>query len=68
LDLEQQLPVEACLDIFLLADLHRILERYGKRGYRGVQPEAGLIGGKMYLAAYAQHLGADLSRDKTAHL
>jgi SagB-type dehydrogenase family enzyme len=58
LGLEQQLPADACVDIFFLADLGRILERYGNRGYRAVQLEAGVIGGRMYLAAYAQHLGS----------
>ena len=58
LGLEQELPSDACVDIFLLADLKRILERYGNRGYRAVQLEAGAIGGRMYLAAYAQGLGA----------
>jgi SagB-type dehydrogenase family enzyme len=58
LGLEQELPADACVDIFFLADLRRILERYGNRGYRAVQLEAGAIGGKIYLAAYAQHLGA----------
>ena len=58
LGLEQQLPADACVDIFFLADLRRILERYGNRGYRAVQLEAGAIGGRIYLAAYAQHLGA----------
>jgi SagB-type dehydrogenase family enzyme len=58
LGLEQQLPADACVDIFFLADLNRILERYGNRGYRAVQLEAGAIGGKIYLAAYAQCLGA----------
>jgi len=58
LGLEQQLPADACVDVFFLADLHRILEGYGNRGYRAAQLEAGAIGGKMYLAAYAQHLGA----------
>jgi nitroreductase len=38
--------------------LNHILERYGNRGYRAVQLEAGAIGGRMYLAAYAQRLGA----------
>jgi len=46
------------MDIFFLADLKGILERYGNRGYRAVQLEAGAIGGRIYLAAYAQHLGA----------
>jgi SagB-type dehydrogenase family enzyme len=58
LGLEQELPADACVDIFFLADLNRILERYGNRGYRAIQLEAGAIGGKIYLAAYAQHLGA----------
>ena len=58
LGLEQALPADACVDIFFLADLKRILEGYGNRGYRAVQLEAGAIGGRMYLAAYAQRLGA----------
>jgi SagB-type dehydrogenase family enzyme len=58
LGLEQDLPADACVDIFFLADLKSILEGYGNRGYRAVQLEAGAIGGKMYLAAYAQRLGA----------
>ena len=43
--------------IFYLADLRPILESLGNRGYRAVQIEAGILGGKLYLAAYAQHLG-----------
>jgi nitroreductase len=58
LGLDQQLPAEVCVDIFVVADLHRILDRYGNRGYRAVQLEAGIIGGRMYLAAYSQRLGA----------
>jgi SagB-type dehydrogenase family enzyme len=58
LGLGQQLPAEACVDIFFLADLERILEQYGNRGYRAVQLEAGAIGGRMYLAAYTERLGA----------
>ena len=58
LGLEQELPADACVDIFFLADLQRILEGYGNRGYRAIQLEAGAIGGRMYLAAYAQRLGA----------
>jgi SagB-type dehydrogenase family enzyme len=58
LGLEQELPADACVDIFFLADLKSTLERYGNRGYRAVQLEAGAIGGRMYLAAYAQRLGA----------
>jgi SagB-type dehydrogenase family enzyme len=58
LGLEQQLPADACVDVFFLADLNRVLQAYGNRGYRAVQLEAGAIGGKMYLAAYALRLGA----------
>src|SRR5438445_861251 len=58
LGLEQQLPSDACVDIFFRTDLDRLLERYGNRGYRSVQLEAGAIGGRMYRTAYAQHLGA----------
>jgi SagB-type dehydrogenase family enzyme len=58
LGLEQEIPADAAVDIFFLADLKKILERYGNRGYRAVQLEAGILGGKFYLAAYAQKLGA----------
>jgi hypothetical protein len=46
------------VNIFCLADLRPILERYGNRGYRAAQLEAAIIGGKCYLAAYGQQLGA----------
>ena len=58
LGLQQALPADAAADVFFLADLRPILQRYGNRGYRAVQLEAGIIGGKLYLAAYAQRLGA----------
>jgi SagB-type dehydrogenase family enzyme len=58
LGLEQQLPADAAVDIFFLADLRPILRRFGNRGYRAVQLEAGIVGGKLYLGAYAQRLGA----------
>ena len=58
LGLEQQLPADAAVDVFFLADLKKILDRYGNRGYRAAQLEAGILGGKLYLAAYAQRLGA----------
>ncbi len=58
LGLEQDLPADAAADIFFLADLRPILQRFGNRGYRAVQLEAGILGGKLYLGAYAQRLGA----------
>lgn len=56
--LEQALGSDASCVIFFLADLARVLERYGNRGYRLANLEAGLIGGRCYLAAYAQGFGA----------
>ena len=58
LGLDQQLPADASVAAFFLADLKPILERFGNRGYRAAQIEAGILGGKLYLAAYAQKLGA----------
>ena len=58
LALEQALAADASVNVYLLADLARALERFGNRGYRAAQLEAGIIGGKLYLAAYAQRLGA----------
>ncbi len=58
LGLGQELPADAAVDIFFLADLGPILQCFGNRGYRAVQLEAGILGGKLYLAAYAQRLGA----------
>ena len=58
LGLEQELPADASVDIFFLADLYKITAAFGNRGYRATQLEAGMLGGKLYLAAYAQKLGA----------
>jgi SagB-type dehydrogenase family enzyme len=58
LGLEQELPADGAVGIFFLADLRQILQRFGNRGYRAVQLEAGMLGGKLYLGAYAQGLGA----------
>jgi SagB-type dehydrogenase family enzyme len=58
LGLEQDLPGDAAANVFFLADLKQVLEAYGNRGYRAVQLESGILGGKMYLAAYALGFGA----------
>jgi len=58
LGLQQELPADAAVDIFFLADLRAVLQRFGNRGYRAAQLEAGIVGGKIYLASYAQRLGA----------
>jgi SagB-type dehydrogenase family enzyme len=56
--LEQALGGASSATVFFLADLGRALERWGNRGYRIVNLEAGLIGGRLYLGAYAQGFGA----------
>jgi SagB-type dehydrogenase family enzyme len=58
LGLEQDLPGDAAANVFFLADLGRVLAAYGNRGYRAAQLESGVLGGKMYLAAYALGFGA----------
>lgn len=56
--LGQMLGGAASATVFFLADLGAILPRWGNRGYRVANLEAGLIGGRLYLAAYAQGFGA----------
>lgn len=58
LGLEQDLPGDAATNIFFMTDLDKALETYGNRGYRAVQLESGVLGGKMYLASYALGFGA----------
>ena len=58
LGLGQEIPADCSVNIYLLADLNRALERFGNRGYRAAQLEAAIMGGKIYLGAYAQRLGA----------
>jgi hypothetical protein len=58
LGLGQELPADASVNIFCLANLPPILERFGNRGYRAAQLEGAIVGGKCYLAAYGQQLGA----------
>ena len=58
LGLSQQLPADAAVNIYCLSLLPPILTRFGNRGYRAAQLEGGITGGRIYLAAYAQHFGA----------
>lgn len=58
LGLEQELPADASVNVYCLAPLDPILARFGNRGYRAAQIEGGILGGKLYLGAYAQRLGA----------
>ncbi len=56
--LEQALLAQAAAVIFLMADLVAATSALGARGYRAAQLEAGILGGRLYLAAYALTLGA----------
>ena len=58
LGLGQAIPRDASANVYFLADLASALERFGNRGYRAAQLEAATMGGKIYLAAYAQRIGA----------
>ncbi len=55
---EQALSADASAVAFIMADLGRALERFGDRGYRAAQLEAGILGGKLYLASYSLGMGA----------
>jgi SagB-type dehydrogenase family enzyme len=56
--LEQPLAGDAAAVIYFLARLDPITRAFGDRGYRLANLEAGLAGGRAYLAAYAQGFGA----------
>jgi hypothetical protein len=58
LTLGQDLGGDASVTVFFMADLRLLLGAFGNRGYRAAQMEAGIIGGKMYLASYALKRGA----------
>ena len=55
---EQALGADASAVIYFMANLDDILDRYGNRGYRVAQLEAGVMGGNAYLAAHSLGLGA----------
>ena len=58
LGFEQALSADGSAVVFFMADLGRVLERYGNRGYRAAQLEAGILGGRLYLATHSLGLGA----------
>ena len=58
LGLNQDLPADGSVTIFFMSDLKTIMEKFGNRGYRAAQLEASIVGGRFYLASYAQQLGA----------
>jgi SagB-type dehydrogenase family enzyme len=48
----------AAVNVYFLADLDAVGRRWGDRGYRVAQLEASIMGGRLYLAAYALGLAA----------
>jgi len=56
--LEQPLGADCSALVCYMADFDRMLTAMGNRGYRAAQLEAGLHGGRAYLAAYALERGA----------
>lgn len=56
--LGQSLFSDASAVMFLMTDLHKVLDDLGNRGYRVAQLEAGIIAGKIYLSSYAHSIGA----------
>lgn len=58
LALGQDLAGDACVTFFFTVDLNAVIQIYGNRGYRAAQMEAGVVGGKMYLASYTLKRGA----------
>jgi SagB-type dehydrogenase family enzyme len=56
--LEQWLGADSSVLICYMADLERVIGSLGNRGYRDAHLEAGVFGGRAYLAAYALDRGA----------
>jgi SagB-type dehydrogenase family enzyme len=56
--LEQPLGMDCAALVVYMADLERVLGALGNRAYRDVHLEAGLHGGRAYLAAYSLERGA----------
>ena len=58
LGLDQQIPADASVNVYMLTDLDGVLDAFGNRGYRMAQLESGIIGGRLYLMAYGMGFGA----------
>ena len=58
LGLGQEIPADASVNVYFMADLDPVLRRYGNRGYRVAGMQASIEAGRLYLAAYAQGFGA----------
>lgn len=56
--LGQDLAGDACFTVFHSTDLDAVLDRFGDRGYRAALVEAGIVEGRLHLAAFSRGLGA----------
>jgi SagB-type dehydrogenase family enzyme len=56
--LEQPLGMDCSALVVYMADLERALTAFGNRGYGDAHLEAGILGGRAYLAAYSLGRGA----------
>jgi len=56
--LEQPLGMDCSALVVYMADLERTLRAFGNRGYGDAHLEAGILGGRAYLAAYSLGRGA----------
>jgi len=56
--LEQPLGMDCSALVVYMADLQRVLPALGNRGYGDAHLEAGILGGRAYLAAYSLGRGA----------
>jgi SagB-type dehydrogenase family enzyme len=59
--LEQELGARSSATVFFLADLERVLDELGERGYRAAQLEGGIRSGRIYLGAGVEGLAATAS-------
>ena len=55
---EQALGADSSAVIYFMASLDQVLKRYGNRGYRAAQLEAGIMVGNAYLCSHSLGLGA----------
>ncbi len=53
LALDQPVVGDAAVNVYLTADVDRVVERFGDRGYRLAQLAGGVALGRLYLATYA---------------
>ncbi|WP_435345613.1 SagB family peptide dehydrogenase [Haloarchaeobius sp. HRN-SO-5] len=53
LALEQAVVGDAAVNVYAMADVEAVVERFGNRGYRLAQLEGGIALGRLYLATYA---------------